>query len=312
MRSRWAAERKALELSSNLARSSSYVIGFSAEPRLYSSTSSKLRPSLQHDLDRAFEAPWARIVRIDVILNTPRQREDLWIVPALHAICGFTERSVIQGFGQAVLQTDAPVRIGRRSELFCGGLAHDSHDERRHGAFDSFHFVRLNSVLFAQPQYRADIGMNYVRGRKWFKRRISTLPMLAELMVDTREIAMRCGVLHMRREKSPASFEYLGRARHSGASEQRRRDPALRRPTRMQKLGLRPVHPAFQQSRRRSFQRCLPRERALPRRDQVTCSRDTRRRTLRTIQWDESRVCAVLPRTRCRRGRRSRCRSRWP
>ena len=184
-----------------------------------------------------------------MILNAPSQREDLWIVPALHAICGFTERSVIQGLCQAVLQTDAPVRIGRRRELFCGWLAHDSHDERRDRAFDSFHFIRFNSVLFAQPQNRTDVGMNDMRGRKWFKRRITALPMLAELMVDTREIAVRFGVLHVRSEKSPASFEYLGRARHSRASEQRRGDPALRRPTRMQELGLRPVHPAFDQSR---------------------------------------------------------------
>ena len=59
---------------------------------------------------------------------------------------------------------------------------------------------------------------------------------------------MRVRVLHVRSEQSPAPFEHLRRTRYARPRQQRRRDPALRRPSGMQKLGLRSIHPAFQQS----------------------------------------------------------------
>src|ERR1700722_769723 len=71
--------------------------------------------------------------------------------------------------------------------------------------------------------------------------------MLAQAMVYAPEVAMRIWILHVRSKKSPASFKYLRRTGDARARQQSRRDAALRRPSRMQKLGLRSIHPAFQQ-----------------------------------------------------------------
>src|ERR1700722_7316980 len=73
--------------------------------------------------------------------------------------------------------------------------------------------------------------------------------MLAQAMVDASEVAMRIWILDVRSKKSPASFKYLRRTSDARARQQSRRDAALRRPSRMQKLGLGSIHPAFQQPR---------------------------------------------------------------
>ena len=56
-------------------------------------------------------------------------------------------------------------------------------------------------------------------------------------------------ILHVAREQAPASLEYLRGTGDARARQHRRGDPALRRPSGMEKLGLRPIHPAFEQSR---------------------------------------------------------------
>src|SRR5581483_9785571 len=72
--------------------------------------------------------------------------------------------------------------------------------------------------------------------------------MRAEIRVDTSEIAMRVRILHVACKQAPAAFEDASRPVHAGAREHRRGNPALRRPPRMEKLGLRAVHPAFEQA----------------------------------------------------------------
>src|SRR5580700_3028300 len=73
--------------------------------------------------------------------------------------------------------------------------------------------------------------------------------MPAQIGADACEIAMRVWFLHVRGEQPEAAFEDLCRTRNARSRQQRRRDSALRRPSWVQELGLRAVHPTLQQSR---------------------------------------------------------------
>src|SRR5262249_54528335 len=133
--------------------------------------------------------------------------------------------------------------------LFLYWLADDCHNEPCHGAIDAFDLIGANVVILAHAQDRTNVRVNYMRRGKRLERRVAALPMRAELLIDAREIAMRTRVLHVRREQSPASLKTLRRPSRPRASQDRRCDAALCRPPRMQELGLRPVHPAFEQPR---------------------------------------------------------------
>ena len=178
------------------------------------------------------------------------------------------------------------------------------------GTLDALHVARLDPVLGAQPQYRADVRMDHVRGRKRLERRIAALPMFAEPVSDPRKIAMGVRILHVRSEESPAPFEDLCRARNARARQQRRRDPALCRPSRMQKLGLGSIHPAFQQSRgeaagdaRRARQcRGIEPEQLAREISHAEGREESRGMKAALVQFARTK--------RCRRGRRSRCRPR--
>ena len=58
----------------------------------------------------------------------------------------------------------------------------------------------------------------------------------------------RAWVLQVRREQAEAPFEDPGRTSDAVLGEHRRRDSALRRPSRMQELGVRTVDPALEQA----------------------------------------------------------------
>src|SRR5689334_17090642 len=90
--------------------------------------------------------------------------------------------------------------------------------------------------------------MNNVCRRKRLKRRVAAFPVRAQVCIDSGEVAMGVGILHMAGEQSPAALEYLRGSGHTRSREDRGRDAALRRPTGMEELRLRAIHPAFQKS----------------------------------------------------------------
>ena len=87
-----------------------------------------------------------------------------------------------------------------------------------------------------------------MRHRERLERGVARIPAAAEAVRDPAEVPGDGSILEMRRVEPEPSFEDRAGPVRSGAGEKRRRDPALRRPARVQKLRLRPVYPAFQQT----------------------------------------------------------------
>ena len=91
--------------------------------------------------------------------------------------------------------------------------------------------------------------MNDVSGGEGLERRVPAVPLRAQPARHTVEIARGFSVLKVRGEQSEASLEHLCRPGHALARENGGGDPALRRPSRVQELRVRPIDPAFQDAR---------------------------------------------------------------
>src|SRR5687767_3911048 len=74
--------------------------------------------------------------------------------------------------------------------------------------------------------------------------------MQAQSIGDVAEVPLNRRVLQMRGKQPEAPFEYLRRPADAGVGEERSGQPALRCEAGVQKLGLRAVHPALEQSGR--------------------------------------------------------------
>ena len=94
--------------------------------------------------------------------------------------------------------------------------------------------------------------------------------------------------------------------------QERGGDAALRRPSRVQELRCGAIDPAFQDAGAKLPQMPAARAVASASSPSRRAGEVGRRRTARTARWDESRAGGIARARRCRRGRRLRCRARWP
>ena len=78
--------------------------------------------------------------------------------------------------------------------------------------------------------------MKHVRRRVRFERGVAALPLPAEPAGHALEIGLRLGMLQVRREQAKSSLQHRWRAGDTSLSEKRRRNAALRRKPRVQKL----------------------------------------------------------------------------
>ena len=105
-----------------------------------------------------------------------------------------------------------------------------------------------HAVLIPQTQDRRHVRMQDVRRGERLERRVPALPMRAQAVGDATEVLRNRGILQVRRKEPEASFEDLRRPGDAGAGEERGGDPALRREAGVQKLRLRPIDPALEES----------------------------------------------------------------
>ena len=112
------------------------------------------------------------------------------------------------------------------------------------------------------------------------------------------------------RPKRPSKTR--GRPGGAGLRQQRRGHAVLRREPRVQELRTACRRPSIRAAPRRSCRRCRPPTPSAPASRPRSLPARRRCRTARTVRWDESRADGTARAPRCRRGRRSRCRRRWP